>query len=55
MDIPEVYPQLKVIQKSLVVDSPPKLTNNDWIREQSEDSDINLNVQLLMSNKLKNM
>ena len=33
VDIPEVYPQLEVVQKSLVVDSFPKLTNNDWIRE----------------------
>ena len=37
----------------MVVDSSPKLTHNDWIREQSEDSDINLIVQLLMSDKLK--
>ena len=51
--IPEGYPQLKVIQKSLVVDSSPKWTNNDCIREQSEDSDINLIVQLLKSDKLK--
>ena len=53
VDIPEVYPQLKVIQKSLVVDSSPKLTNNDWIRKQSEDSDIHFIVQLLKSDKLK--
>ena len=51
--IPEMYPQLKVIQKSMVVDSSPKLTHNDWIKEQSEDSDINLIVQLLKSDKLK--
>ena len=51
--VPEMYPQLKVIQKSLVVDSSPKLTHNDWIREQSEDSNINLILQLLKSNKLK--
>ena len=51
VDIPEMYPQLKVIQKSMVVDSSPKLTHNDWIREQSEDSDINL--KLLKSDKLK--
>ena len=31
VDIPEVYPQLNVVQKSLVVDRSPKLTNNDWI------------------------
>ena len=53
IDIPEMYPQLKVIKKSLVVDSSPKLTNNDWVREKSEVSDINLIVQLLKSNKLK--
>ena len=53
MDIPEMYPQLKVIQKSMVVDSSPKLACNDWIKEQSEDSDINFIVQLLKSNKLK--
>ena len=53
VDIPEVYPQLKVMQKSLVMDSSPKVPNNDWIREQSEDSDINLIVQLLKSDKLK--
>ena len=51
--IPEMYPQLKVIQKSLVVNSSPKLTYNYWIRQQSEDSDINLIVQLLKSDKLK--
>ena len=27
--IPDVYPQLNVIQKSMVVDSSPKLTHND--------------------------
>ena len=53
VDIPEVYSQLKVIQKSLVVDSSPKLTNNDWIGEQSDDSDIDFIVQLLKSDKLK--
>ena len=37
----------------MVVDSSPKLTHNDWIKEQSEDSDINLIVQLLKSDKLK--
>ena len=29
VDIPEVYPQLEVVQKNLVVESSPKLTNND--------------------------
>ena len=53
VDIPEVYRQLKVIQKSMVVDSSPKLTHNVFIKEQPEDSDINLIVQLLKSDKLK--
>ena len=35
------------------MDSSPKLTNNDWIRKQSEDADINLIAQLLKSDKLK--
>ena len=48
-----MYPQLKVIQKSMMVDSSPKLTHNNWIREQSEDLDINIIVQSLKSDKLK--
>ena len=50
---PDVYAQLNIIQKTMVVDSKPKLTHNDWITQQSEDSDISLLVQLLKSNKLK--
>ena len=53
VDIPEMYSQLKVIQKSMVVDSSPKWTHSDWIKEQSKDSDINLVIQLLRSDKLK--
>ena len=51
--IPEIYPQLKVTQKSMVMDSSSNLTHIDWIRDQSENSDINLIVQLLKSHKLK--
>ena len=36
----------------MVVGSSPKLTNSDWIKEQSEDSDINYIIQLLKSDKL---
>ena len=35
--VPEIYPQMNVIQKSMVVDSPLNLTRIDWIKEQSED------------------
>ena len=51
--VPEIYPQLNVIQKSMVVDCSPKLTHNDWIKEQSKHSDINHIIQLLKSNKFK--
>ena len=37
----------------MIVDSSPKVTHSDWIKEQSEDSDINHILQLLKSNKLK--
>ena len=51
--MPEINPKLNLIQKSMVVDSSPKLTHNDWIKEQSEDSDINHIIQLLKTDKLK--
>ena len=47
------YSQLNVIQKSLVVDSMPELTHDDWVKEQCEDSDFGLLVLLLKSDKLK--
>ena len=34
-------------------DGSPKLARDDWVREQSEDTDIGLLVQLLKSDKLK--
>ena len=37
----------------MVVDSIPTLTHDDCIKEQSEDTNINLIVQLLKSDKLK--
>ena len=51
--MPEIDPQLNLIQKSMVVDSSLLLTHSDWIKDQSEDSDINHIVQLLKSDKLK--
>ena len=51
--VPEIYPQLNVIQKSMVADSSPKLTHHEWIKEQSEDSDISHVIQLFKSDKLK--
>ena len=51
--ISEIYPQLNVLQKSMVVDSPPKVIHSDWIKEQCKDLDINHIIQLLKSDKLK--
>ena len=51
--IPGLDSQLNIIQKSVVVDSSPKLTHSDWVKEQSEDTDISLLIQLLKSDRLK--
>ena len=53
VQIADLDSQLNVIQKSMVVNSSPKLTHKDWINEQSEDSDISHILQLLKSDKLK--
>ena len=42
--IPEVYQQLLLVQKSMVVDGASKLAHDDWVREQAEDTDIGLLV-----------
>ena len=42
--IPEVYPQLLLIQKRMVVDGSPKLAHDDWVRQQFKDTDIGLLV-----------
>ena len=49
----EEYSQLNVIQKEILVNSTPKLTQHEWVKEQHEDSDIDLWVQLLKAGKLK--
>ena len=42
MGIPDVYLQLNLILKSMVVDNSPKLTQDGWVKEQTEDADIGL-------------
>ena len=37
----------------MIVNGSPKLTHDDWVKEQHEDSDISLLVQLLKADKLK--
>ena len=50
--IPEEYSQLNVIQKEMLVNSTPKLTQHEWVKEQHEDFDIGATIQLLKTGKL---
>ena len=50
--IPEEYSQLNVIQKGMLVNSTPKLTHSEWVKEQHEDSDISSVIQLLKTDKV---
>ena len=50
--IPEEYSQLNVIQKEMLVNSTPKLTQHEWVREH-EDLDIGATIQLLKTGKLR--
>ena len=52
MGIPETYSPLNVIQKEMLVNSTPKLTQHEWVREQCEDVDIGATIQLLKNDKL---
>ena len=53
MGIPEEYSQLNVIQKEMLVNSTPKLTHHEWVKEQHEDLDIGATIQLLKNDKLR--
>ena len=50
--MPQEYSQLNVIQKEMLVNSTPKLTQYKWVREQHEDLDISATIQLLKTGKL---
>ena len=50
--IPEEYLQLNVVQKGMLVNSTPKLTHSEWVKEQHEDSDIGSVIQLLKTDKV---
>ena len=52
MGIPEEYSQLNVIKKEMLVNSTPKLTLHEWVKEQHEDLDIGAEIQLLKNDKL---
>ena len=50
--IPEKYLPLNVIQKEMLVNSTPKLSQHEWVKEQHEDVDIGTIIQLLKTGKL---
>ena len=52
MGIPEKYSPLSVIQKEMLVNSTPKLTQHEWVKEPHEDVDIGATIQLLKTGKL---
>ena len=52
MGIPEKYSPLNIIQKEMLVNSTPKLTQHEWVKEQCEDVDIGTTIQLLKTGKL---
>ena len=52
MGILEEYSQLNVIQKEMLVNSTPKLTQHEWVKEQHEDLDICAIIQLLKTDRL---
>ena len=53
--IPEKYLQLNVVQKGMLVNSTPKLTHSELVKEQHEDSDIGSVNQLIKTDKVENM
>ena len=52
VDVSEEYLPERTLLKSMTMDTMPKLTRKDWVKEQMEDMDIHKIVQLLKSNQL---
>ena len=52
INFPEEHFPVRVLLKSMTVDTTLKLTQKDWVKEQTDDVDINKVVQLLKCNKL---
>ena len=52
VDISEEYLPERMLLKSMTMDTMPKWTRKDWVKEQMEDMDIHKIVQLLKSNHL---
>ena len=52
ISFPVKHLPVKLLLKSMTMDTTLKLTQKDWVKEQMEDVDVNKIVQLLKSNKL---
>ena len=52
MGIPEKDSPLNVIQKEMLVNRTPNLTQSEWVKEQCEDVDIGATIHLLKTGKL---
>ena len=52
INFPEEHFLERVLLKSMTVDTTLKLTQKDWVKEQTDDVDINKVLQLLKYNKL---
>ena len=50
--LPKEYHPVKFLLKSMIVNSTLKLTWDDWIKEQIEDTDMGKVTQLLKTNRL---
>ena len=50
--LPNEFPPVKFLLKSMIVDSTLKLTQNDWIKEQMDNTDIGKITQLLKTKRL---
>ena len=55
MGIPEKYSPLDVIQKAILVNSTPKLTPHEWVKEQCEDLDIGVQFSCSKLASLRSM
>ena len=52
ISFPEEHLPVNLLPKSMTMDTTLKLTQNDWVKEQMDDVDVNKIAQLLKSNKL---
>ena len=52
ISFPEEHLPVNLLLKSITIDTTLKLTQKDWVKEQTDDVDVNKIVQLWKSNKL---